>query len=314
MLLEPLPDADARDLLRQLVGPALLDDRAAAHVLGVAEGNPLFVEEIVAMVVDDAGSVTAVPPTIQALIAARLDRLAPAERAVIEAASIEGKEFARDRVAALVDGETADAVDVHLRALVRKDLVRPVTANEETFRFRHQLIRDGAYDGMAKELRADLHEHFADGLDTRSSGIPAADELLGYHLERAVLLRRELGAGDAATAQLAARASSSLRAAGRRAISRNDPASVTLLERALALTPAASRAPVLVELADALDSAGEMDRCAATVGVALELAVANGDRQSAARARVDGAPGHDGPAHGCARSRLVQCRSDVDPR
>ena len=285
VLLQPLPDGDARDLLRHLVGPALLDDRAAAHVLGVAEGNPLFVEEIVAMVVDDAGSVTAVPPTIQALIAARLDRLAPAERAVIEAASIEGKEFARDRVAALLDGEMADAVDVHLRALVRKDLVCPVTANEETFRFRHQLIRDGAYDGMAKELRADLHEHFADGLDTRSSGIPGADELLGYHFERAVLLRRELGAGDAATAQLAARASSSLRAAGQRAISRNDPASVTLLERALALTPAASRAPMLVELADALDSAGEMDRCAATVGVALKLAVVNGDRQSAARAR-----------------------------
>jgi class 3 adenylate cyclase/tetratricopeptide (TPR) repeat protein len=286
--LEPLPDADARDLLRHLVGPALLDDRAAAHVLAVAEGNPLFVEEIVAMVVDDDGSMTAVPPTIQALIAARLDRLAEGERAVIEAASIEGKEFARDRVAGLVAGETADVVDVHLRALVRKDLVRPVTANDETFRFRHQLIRDGAYDGMAKELRADLHERFADGLHAGSSAMPVADELLGYHLERAVLLRRELGVGDAATARLAARASSSLRAAGQRAISRNDPASVTLLERALALTPAAGRAPVLVELADALDSAGDMERCAATAGVALELAVANGDRQSAARARLMG--------------------------
>jgi class 3 adenylate cyclase/tetratricopeptide (TPR) repeat protein len=286
VLLEPMPAADARKLLHQLVTPDQLDDRAAEHILDVADGNPLFVEEIVAMVVGDGGSVTAVPPTIQALIAARLDRLPPAERAVIEAASIEGKEFARERVAALVEGDLAAAVDVHLRALVRKDLVRPIGASEELFRFRHQLVRDGAYDGMPKELRAALHERFAAGLDATPADIPAAEELLAYHLERAVLLRRELGASDSATDQLAARASSSLRAAGQRAILRDDPASVTLLERALALTPEADRAPLLVELADALDSAGDMERCAATASAALELAVANSDRRSALRARL----------------------------
>jgi class 3 adenylate cyclase/tetratricopeptide (TPR) repeat protein len=286
VFLEPLPVADARELLHQLVAPDQLDDRASEHILDVADGNPLFVEEIVAMVVDDAGSLTTVPPTISALIAARLDRLPPAERAVIEAASIEGKEFARERVAALVEGDLAEAVDVHLRALVRKDLVRPTKASEELFRFRHQLIRDGAYDGMAKELRAALHERFAAGLDARPADIPAADELLAYHLERTVLFRRELGASDGATEQLAARASSSLRAAGQRALLRDDPASVTLLERALALTPEARRAPLLVELADALDSAGDIGRCAATASAALELAVANGDRRSAVRARL----------------------------
>ena len=116
--------------------------------------------------------------------------------------------------------------------------------------------------------------------------MPVADELLGHHLERAVLLRRELGEAEAATAELAARASSSLRAAGRRAMARDDPASVRLLERALALVPENDRAPVLVELANALDEVGDLEGCAATGTAALELACANGDRRTAARARV----------------------------
>ena len=116
VLLEPLPETDARDLLGHLIGPARLEDRAAARILGLADGNPLFVEEVVAMLIDDdalssgegdgssAAELTAlaVPPTIQALIAARLDRLGPGERAVLEAASIEGKQFARERLEALV--------------------------------------------------------------------------------------------------------------------------------------------------------------------------------------------------------------------
>ena len=119
VLLEPLADAEAADLLGHLLGAARLGDRAAARILDVAEGNPLFVEEVVAMLIDDGvlapddGRATAeptaiaVPPTIQALLAARLDRLEPRERAVIEAASIEGKEFARERVRALV-GDAAN--------------------------------------------------------------------------------------------------------------------------------------------------------------------------------------------------------------
>jgi len=300
VLLEPLSETDARDLLGHLTGSALLEDRAAARILGLADGNPLFVEEVVAMLIDDnalsscegegsgAAELTAlaVPPTIQALIAARLDRLGPGERAVLEAASIEGRHFARERLETLVSDRASASVDVHLRALARKDLIRSVGAGEDSFRFRHQLIRDGAYDGMPKELRAELHERFANRLESRSSAVPVADELLGHHLERAVLLRRELGETEAATARLAARASRSLRSAGRRATLRDDPASVRLLERALALTPEDHRAPVLVELANALGDAGDLGRCAETAATALELAYANDDRQTAARARV----------------------------
>jgi class 3 adenylate cyclase/tetratricopeptide (TPR) repeat protein len=300
VLLEPLTDTDARDLVHHLTGPARLGDRTVARILAIAEGNPLFVEEVIAMLVDDGvlspgaadgpsvaePTAIAVPPTIQALIAARLDRLPPGERAVIEAASIEGKEFARQRLEALVGDGATEPVDAHLRALIRRGLIGPVGARDDTFRFRHQLIRDGAYEGMPKELRADLHERFANGLDAGSSAVPVADELLGHHLERAVLLRRELGVAEAATSELAARASTSLRAAGRRAMLRDDPASVRLLERALALLPENDRAPVLVELANALDDVGDLDGCAATGTAALELACTNGDRRTAARARV----------------------------
>jgi tetratricopeptide (TPR) repeat protein len=299
-LLEPLPETDARDLLGHLIGDARLDDRSVARILTIAEGNPLFVEELVAMLGDDgllspsedggpnAPELTtiAVPPTIQTLIAARLDRLGPGERAVIEAASIEGKEFARERVAALVGDGVGEPVAVHLRTLIRRDLIRPVGSSENTFRFRHQLIRDAAYEAMSKELRADLHERFANRLDAGSPAVLAADELLGYHLERAVLLRRELGVPDAATMELAARASASLRAAGRRAAHRDDPASVRLLERALALTPQSDSAPVLIELTTALDAVGDLEGCAAAAATALRLASAAGDRRTAARARA----------------------------
>jgi class 3 adenylate cyclase/tetratricopeptide (TPR) repeat protein len=283
VLLEPLPENDARDLVHNLVGPERLDDDAVEQILALAEGNPLFVEESVAMVLDEALSATAVPPTIHALIAARLDRLAPDERAVIEAASIEGAVFARGSVATLVrDG----VVDAHLDALVRKDLVRPVASSDGTFRFRHQLICDGAYDAMPKALRAEMHERFANWLDERPGELAVGDELLGYHLERAVVLRRELGESDAATAELAARASRSLYAAGRRAVQREDHSSVRLFERAVALTPPGERARVLVEFADALDAAGDVEGCAATVSSALDLALATGDRAVTARARM----------------------------
>ena len=134
-----------------------------------------------------AGELTAiaVPPTIQALLAARLDRPRPLERAVLEAASVEGKEFARERVAALV--ERRGRLDRRPAARARPQGPDPARRRRaQTFRFRHQLIRDAAYEGMPKELRADLHERFADWLEARPSVFPVADELLGHHLERAV--------------------------------------------------------------------------------------------------------------------------------
>jgi class 3 adenylate cyclase/tetratricopeptide (TPR) repeat protein len=293
VLLGPLAEDEAADLLGDLLGSARLRAGDAARILDVAEGYPLFVVEVVAMLADDGVladgpepaelEAIAVPSTIQTLIAARLDRLGSSERAVIEAAAIEGNEFARDSVAALVGA----AIAAELRALVGKELIRPEGRGDEVFRFHHQLIRDVAYDAMPKALRAELHERFADRLQAHAPAVPVPDELLGYHLERAVVLRRELGETDASTAELAARASSHLGAAGRRAAQRDDHSAASgLLERAIALveSDAAARGALLPALGASLFEAGRM---ADAVRV-LDDAIAGAPESSLeARARIE---------------------------
>jgi class 3 adenylate cyclase/tetratricopeptide (TPR) repeat protein len=290
VLLDPLTDDDAAS---QLVGPAPLGRQAATRILDVAEGNPLFVVEVVSMLDDDGALVPrdgrapaelatiAVPPTIQALLAARLDRLNASERALIEAASVEGKEFGRERVEALVD----ESIDAPLDALVRKDLIEPF--GEDTFRFRHQLVRDAAYEGMSKDLRAHLHERFADWLEARPLAFPVVDELVGYHLERAVHLRRELGEAPASTEPLATRASASLAVAGRRAAQRDDQAAASaLLERAIALVgdDDAARGALLPALGASLFEAGRMSEATAVLDEAIARAP---EPWLGARARVE---------------------------
>jgi class 3 adenylate cyclase/tetratricopeptide (TPR) repeat protein len=285
VLLEPLGESDAADLLWHLADPAAVDESTAARILRVAEGNPLFVEELVAMLgaSEDGHLPEAVPPTIHALVAARLDRLTDPARAVIEAAAVEGKEFGRERLEALVE----DDVGKQLLALVRTDLIRPCGPGEGTFRFRHQLIRDAAYDGISKERRATLHERFADWLEQHRTAVPSVDELLGHHLESAVVLRRELGTSDHALAGLAARASLSLRRSGRRAVAREAPAvGVRLLERALSLAPDDARAAILADLARARDAAGEPRRALTDAREAMRLAEATADRRALAHARL----------------------------
>jgi class 3 adenylate cyclase/tetratricopeptide (TPR) repeat protein len=293
--LEPLAATDAAELLRHLVGAAPLDAAAAARILDVADGYPLFVVEVVAMLADDGVlrpdgdgepaplEAVSVPPTIHALIAARLDRLTPGERAVIEAAAIEGKEFARASVDALVAGGAS--VEAELRALVDKELIRVEDRAAAIFRFAHQLIRDTAYDAMSKAVRAELHERFADWLDGGS--VEAPDELIGYHLERAVVLHRELGETEAGTAGLAARAATSLGAAGRRAAQRDEHAAAcALLERAASLVQADR--PAHAELMPALGaSLFEAGRMSDAIRV-LDDAIAGGpDTSVAAQARIE---------------------------
>jgi class 3 adenylate cyclase/tetratricopeptide (TPR) repeat protein len=288
VVLEPLAEPDAAELLHRLLGAARLSADATARILDVAEGYPLFVVEVVAMLGDDGGvpeppelTPIAVPPTIHALIAARLDRLGRPERAVIEAASIEGGEFAADSVAALA-GDVPVSIDDALRTLEAKELIRPAG---EAFRFDHQLIRDAAYDGMSKALRADLHERFADWLAARRAAVP--DEVLGGHLERAVLLRRELGETVATTGTLATRASASLAGAGRRAAQRDDHAAAgALLERAIALVESdpSARGALLPALGASLFEAGRMGDAVRILDDAIATAP---DPALEARARIE---------------------------
>jgi class 3 adenylate cyclase/tetratricopeptide (TPR) repeat protein len=230
VLLEPLSAEESEQLLAEL---GSVDGELGERILQAAEGNPLFVEEMLALVREGGGDVQ-VPATIQALLSARLDQLDPAERGVLECGSVEGRVFHRGAVQALAPDETD--VWQRLVSLVRKELVRPDTpqvAGDDAFRFRHLLIRDAAYDTLPKATRADLHQRFADWLQHHGQELVELDEVLGYHLEQAWRYKAELGEPDATLAEKAGRR---LAAAGRRALWRDDDRTAApLLERALTL-------------------------------------------------------------------------------
>ena len=120
------------------------------------------------------------------------------------------------------DASEDGTVVPRLAALVRKELIRPDRTQlpgDDAFRFRHLLVRDAAYDGLSKAIRAELHERFADWLDERGADLVEVDEILGFHLEQAARYKAELGETDR---ELAERAGERLAAAGRRALARGD--------------------------------------------------------------------------------------------
>jgi tetratricopeptide (TPR) repeat protein len=289
LVLEPLSEPDAEALLSDL--GAELDEPARARVLASAEGNPLYVEQMAALA--ESGELV-VPPTIQALLAERLDRLEGGERAILERAAIVGREFSRRAVTDLCPPELRPDVGRHLLALVRKELIRPHAAapsREDGFRFRHGLIRDAAYAAMPKETRALFHEWFADWME-RNAGerIAELEEIVGYHLEQAVQLRRELGPADARARRLANRATERLGAAGRRALAHGDmPATLNLLERAAALGDATDSPDprVLLDLGAALREQGDALRADHVLSRAAVEAERAGDEALGSRVRVE---------------------------
>jgi DNA-binding SARP family transcriptional activator len=243
VLLEPLSDAESAELIDHIAGGAA-DSALRRRVIAAAEGNPLFVEEMLALAREDGAERVelAVPPTIQALLAARLDRLEDDERLLLESAAVEGKVFHEGSVAALAPEALRSRLAPILGVLVRKELIRPtrgVFAGERGFRFRHQLIRDAAYEAISKGTRAELHTRHADWLEQMVGGrLAEYEEIVGYHLESAFCYHAELGAIDDSARELARRAATRLGAAGRRAFARSDlPAAVNLTSRAAALLP-----------------------------------------------------------------------------
>ena len=276
--LESLPaeQADA------LIGDAV-SDQLRERIARAAGGNPLFISEMLAMAAED-GDVE-VPPTLKALLAARLDQLDEAERRVLERGSVEGEIFHRGGVQALAPEETQ--VTTRLAALVRRQLVRPdraQIAGDDGYRFRHLLIRDAAYDALPKAVRADLHARFADWLDEHGHSLVERDEIVGYHLEQASRYRAQLGQPDAASAD---RAAARLTAAGNRAIDRQDyRAGAALLNRAAELVRP-HRTDVTLELESAW-AHGDLDVRAAveTAEAVTERAEAAGDHSGAMLARA----------------------------
>ena len=308
LTLEPLSPGQSERLIENLLGEATLDQTVASRIQEAAEGNPLFVEETVSMLMDDgllrrddgrwvaAGDLSGVrmAPSIQALIAARLDRLEGDERHVIERAAVEGTVFHQGSVRALAEGPARERVGTCLHSLVRKELIRPdkaAFAAEDGFRFRHALIREAAYDSIPKELRSQLHERFADWLvDVAGARAGEYEELLGYHLERAFEYRVQLGRVDEPAQSIAFRGGSRLAAAGRRALARGDmPAAVNLLERAASLLEdgGVPEVPVVVDLGIALRERGDLREAESVLGKAVEAAEEAEDAVLAERARIE---------------------------
>ncbi|HET9322728.1 MAG TPA: adenylate/guanylate cyclase domain-containing protein [Gaiellaceae bacterium] len=279
--LRPLSDADSERLVEVLGSSVPREERQ--RILAGAEGNPLFVEQMLALAVEGSPE-EAIPPTIHALLAARLDRLDAAERSIIERAAVIGREFTAGAVGSLSEGEPVAST---LLALVRRELIEPdqsLIPGDDGFRFRHILIRDEAYLGVAKQSRAALHERYADWLERAARDL---DEIIGYHLEQASRYRQELGSIDV---RLATRAGERLARAGRRAIGRGDvPAAVALLTRAAVLLPDShqERREILPILGSALMRTGDFVRAERALDEALESAKAAGDRRLELRTLIE---------------------------
>ena len=280
--LEPFSAEEVEELIPEGITGAL-----RAKIARAGGGNPLFVEEMVAMA-EEARDPVAVPPTLQALLATRLDQLDPAERTALERAAVEGEVFHRGAVQALVPEESQ--VTPRLASLARKGLIRPVKpqlAGEDGFRFRHLLIRDAAYAGISKGTRAELHQRFAAWLGNRGTDLVELEEILGYHLERACHYRHELEQPD--DRELAEEARRYLAASGHRALSRQDfGAAVNLLERAIALIPPDEvDVPLELSFVIALNWRGRARDALRHVRSVVERAARSGDRLGELCARVE---------------------------
>ena len=310
LLLEPLDEAAVRVILGNLVGGAELPDRLIAKIAAAAEGNPLFVEELVSMLADDGVLVDAeggfrvartpdeipVPATIELLLAARLDRLPTPERAALGRGAVIGRQFGASEVGELTPAADRPELLDRLLGLVRKELVRQdeerasraddELAEDLRFRFRHQLVRDAAYEALPKHERARLHELFAGWLErTRAGQADPLHEVIGHHLAEAARLSGEVGGAAPAAHALATRAAGHLEAAARRAKVVGDNNAVTsLLERAVALRDPGDeeRLRDLPLLAEAFAEAGRLEEARIAIEAVLKSPEAPPDARAAA--------------------------------
>jgi DNA-binding SARP family transcriptional activator len=283
--LEPLSPDESMQLVAEL---ADVPDDLRERVVAAAEGNALFVEQLLAYVLEDEGARTtdSLPPSVEALLASRLDRLESDERALLERAAVVGKEFPRTAVIHLSPPGALAGIDGHLSTLVRKGFIRTHRSEDDRYRFHHALVRDVAYAGVTKELRADLHERHAVWLERRDGAL----EIIGYHLEQAHRYRAELRPRDPALEALAQRAGSSLSSAGMRAFRHADAAAATnLLRRAapLLVGDPSTQSEALCELGVAERALGELEHAAADFSAAARAADAIADRRLGLRARIE---------------------------
>ena len=242
--LEPLSDEESEllveKLLSQLAGESGEPMKAPSReVLERAEGNPLFVEETIRMLVESGsgnGSSDRIPDTLQALIAARIDHLPPAAKTLLQRGSVVGRVFWKGALEHL--SPDVEDIETLLEDLQQREFVlreaRSSISGEPAYRFKHLLIREVAYSGLAKLARAQYHARFAEWLADRTG-----EELLeirAYHLDQAVEFLTELE--GAPPEELAKETGAALVKAAKRAIAREAyPTARRLGLRALELRP-----------------------------------------------------------------------------
>jgi DNA-binding SARP family transcriptional activator len=313
VVLDPLSAEDTEVLLDGL-GGAVLESDQRERIASTAEGNPFFLEQLLALALEGGLVDAGLPETVQALLAARLDRLGPGERAVLERGAVVGKEFGAADVVALLDASAAPTADAHLRVLADRGFVRP--RGDASFVFRHGLVQEAVYRAAPKRLRAELHERFADRLDETSPDLAELDEFVGYHLEQAYRLRTELGETDRRTERLAEDGGRRLGDAGIRALKRGDvPATAHLLGRATSLIDADEplRNRLLAELSIVHLASGEADEATRVLTDAIAEARRIGDRASELRAGIELAYVRTSTERGATTDALIEVAEEGVP-
>jgi tetratricopeptide (TPR) repeat protein len=238
--LDPLPPEESEELVDVLLARSQVDPQCRTDILSTTEGNPLFVEETVRMLAEGGDGRFGIPGTLQAIIAARIDRLPAAEKALLRRAAVVGRTFWAGALASLAP--ELGPIDELLDDLLRRELVqrepRSTITGERAHRFKHVLIREVAYAGLPKADRAEYHRRFANWLRER-----AGEELLeirAYHLDQTTTLIAELDGSP--PPELAQEAAEALETAGKRALAREANESARrLLLRAVELEPTLRR-------------------------------------------------------------------------
>jgi predicted ATPase/class 3 adenylate cyclase len=289
--LAPLSEEDTARLVSSLLGRSVLDAREEAMLLAQAGGNPLYAEQYVQMLAEQgAGQKPPLPESIQGIIAARLDLLAPAEKRLLQDAAVIGKVFWPGAVAALGGGAGPGELEGYLHGLERKQFVRrerrSSVAGETQYAFVHVLVLDVAYGQIPRAARADQHAAAAGWIESLGRAEDHAEMLVHHYLSALDLAR---GAGRD-TADLAPRARTALHAAGDRAVALNAfAAAAGHYREALALWPQDAhrqRAGLLRLLGTALHEAGELNQAEAVLAEASRVAAAAGAAALGARIRI----------------------------
>jgi class 3 adenylate cyclase len=219
--LEPLARAESEELAAALLAQHEIPEHVTSRLLEKTEGNPLFVEETVRMLVEEgAEGRDRIPDTLQALIGARIDRLPAGEKILLQRGSVMGRTFFAGAVDYLSAEYDADELEDMLDDLLLRDLItrqeRSTISDETAYRFKHVLIREVAYGGLSKSSRAEYHTRFAEWL--REKADKELLEIRAYHLDQACALYAELDGSP--PAELAKTAAKALQAAGKRALAR----------------------------------------------------------------------------------------------